>query len=177
MNFQIHKTATAIGNNRGTNIISQKNDDPNHFDPRYFGENRSYHQPKSFIINNIINNIDFLGENLRTYDVNIFNAGFRSKLESFPRRDFFSLFDKTQKEIKEIFDQLLLEKCGRDSTQFESEFSFIKDKYDLKKIDGKESFFTTKEYGLKLVFKKVNDYIALGPFDNKYFFLIRTNLN
>jgi len=175
MNFQIHETAKAIGNERGTNITSQDDDDPNHFDPRYFGKNRSYHQPKVHVINNIVKNLNFLGENLKTYDVNIVNAGFSSKVEAFPRKDFHNLFDKTPEEVKAIFDDLLKDKGGKDSTQFEADHPFVKTEEELKKVDGTSSFYTTKEYGLKLARKKVHDYLALGPFEDKYYFTLRTN--
>lgn len=175
MNFKIHETAKTIGNVRGTNITSQDDDDPNHFDPRYFGKNRSYHQPKAHVINNIVKNLDYLGENLKKYDVNITNAGFESKVESFPRKDFFNLFSKTPEEIKQLFDELMIEKGGKDSTQFEADYPFVKTEEQLKKVDGTSSFYTTKVYGLKLARKKVHDYLALGPFNDKYYLILRTN--
>lgn len=175
MNFKIHETAKAIGNVRGTNITSQDDDDPNHFDPRYFGKNRSYHQPKEHVINNIVKNLDFLGDNLQRYDVNIVNAGFGSKVESFPKKDFFRLFNETPEEIKAIFDKLMIEKGGKDSTQFEADYPFVKTEEDLNSVDGTCSFYTTKDYGLKLARKKVHNYLALGPFEEKYYFTLRTN--
>lgn len=175
MNFQIHETAKTIGNVRGTNITSQDDDDPNHFDPRYFGKNRSYHQPKVHVINNIVKNLDFLGENLKRFDVNITNAGFSSKVDSFPRKDFFSLFDKTPTEVKQMFDQLMIEKGEKDTTQFELEFPYIDTEESLKEVDGTTSFYTSKEYGLKLARKKVHEYLAVGPFEEKYYFLLRKN--
>ncbi len=173
MNFQIHETAKVIGNERGTNITSQDDDDPNHFDPRYFGKNRSYHQPKVHVINNIVRNLNFLGENMETYDVNIINAGFSSKIESFPRQDFFSLFDKTSEEIRKMFDDLMMDRGGKDTAQFETMFPFIENEEALKKVEGITSFYTTKDYGLILARKKVYDYLALGPFENKYYFILR----
>lgn len=174
MNFKIHGTAEIIGNVRGTNITSQHDDDPNHFDPRYFGKNRSYHQPKDYVISNIVKNLDFLGENLETYNVNIINAGFSSKVKSFPRKYFFTLFNKTSDEIKHMFDELMMEKIGNDSTQFERDYPYVKTDEELNEIDGTISFYTTKQYGLKLVRKKVHDYLALGPFNDKYYFILRT---
>jgi len=175
MDFKIHKTAKTIGNVRGTNITSQDDDDPNHFDPRYFGKNRSYHQPKVHVINNIVKNLDFLGDNLKKYDVNIINAGFNSKVESFPRKDFFNLFNKTPSERQQIFDQLMLKKGGRIVSQFETEFPYIENEDSLKEVDRISSFYTSKVYGLKLVRKKIHDYLPLGPFEDKYYFLIRKN--
>ena len=175
MNFKIHETAKTIGNVRGTNITSQDDDDPNHFDPRYFGKNRSYHQPKPHVLNNIVKNLDYLGENLEKYEVNITNAGFGSKVESFPRKDFFSLFNKTPDAIKEIFDELMIEKGEKGSAQFEAVYPFVKTEEELNLVDGISSFYTTKDYGLKIARKKVHNYLALGPFDEKYYFILRAN--
>jgi hypothetical protein len=175
MNFKMHRTAKTIGNVRGTNITSQDDDDPNHFDPRYFGKNRSYHQPKAHVLDNIVKNLDYLGENLGKYDVNITNAGFGSKVKSFPRKEFFSLFNKTSDEIKDIFDKLMMEKGGKNSAQFEAVYPFVKTKDELNLVDGLTSFYTTKDYGLKIVGNKVHAYLALGPFEEKYYFLLRSN--
>lgn len=175
MNFKIHETAKTIGNVRGTNITSQEDDDPNHFDPRYFGKNRSYHQPMAHVINNIVKNLDYLGENMKKYDVNVTNAGFGSKVKSFPRKDFLSLFHKTSAEIRQIFDELMMEKGGKDTNHFEADYPFVKTEEQLKQVEDTSSFYTTKDYGLKLVRKKVNDYLALGPFEDKYYYILRKN--
>ncbi|MFT4800377.1 MAG: hypothetical protein ACI93N_000135 [Flavobacteriaceae bacterium] len=173
MNFKIHETAKTIGNKRGTNITSQDDDDPNHFDPRYFGKNRSYHQPKVHVIDNILKNLNFLGANLKRYGVNIINAGFNSKVESFPKKDFYSFFDKSQNEIKEIFEELLIEKTGKRLSEFEYEYPMVISEEALKKNDIRSSFYTSKKLGVVLVRKKIHTYLPLGPFDNKYYFVLR----
>lgn len=173
MNFQIHQTAKPIGNVRGTDITSQDDDDPNHFDPRYFGKGRSYHQPKKHVIENIIKNLNFIGENQKKYNTNIINAGLNSKVYSFPKKDFLSFFNKTKDEVRQLFDELMIEKAGITSSEFESEFAFVEDENGLKAVDRKTSFYSTKDYGLKLISNKVYHYIALGPYDNKYYFILK----
>jgi hypothetical protein len=173
MNFKIHDTAKAIGNKRGTNITSQDDDDPNHFDPRYFGKNRSYHQPKVHVIDNILKNLNFLGKNMKLYAVNIINAGFNSKVESFPIKEFYSLFNKTENEIKEIFEELLKEKSGKSISDFESEFPLINEKNSLLQLKYVKSFYTCKRLGVELARKKIHDYLPLGPYDDKYYFVLR----
>lgn len=173
MNFKIHETAKSIGNKRGTNITSQNNDDPNHFDPRYFGKNRSYHQPKAYVIDNIINNLNHLGENLEKYNLRIINAGYGSKVESFPRKDFISLFNYTIEEKKLVFDELIESKSGKKTTSFEKDYPLIKTPEELIKIEGFSSFYTSEEFGIALVKQTVNNYIAMGPFEGKYYFALR----
>ena len=175
MNFKIHETAKTIGNERGTNITSQDDDDPNHFDPRYFGKNRSYHQPKAYVLDNIFKNLDFLGENSVKYDLKITNAGFGSKVDSFPRKDFLSLFNKTSDEIQNMFDELMIEKGGKDSAQFEAVFPFVKTEDELSLVDGASSFHTTKDFCLKIARNIVHNYLALGPFNEKYYLILRSN--
>ena len=61
MNYRIHKSAKLI-NSKGIDIQSQNNDDPNHFDPRYFGKGKKYHQPKKYVIENTIKDLSYIAD-------------------------------------------------------------------------------------------------------------------
>ena len=84
---------------------STEDNDPNHFDPRYFGKGRSYHHPRMeetfqrFEAGKMF--FDELG-------VKIYNAGDGGKLETYPRVNFDSLFKLSEKNRLKIF----LQSCG-----------------------------------------------------------------
>jgi hypothetical protein len=97
VNYRIHETAVA----EGSAIRSQADDDPNHFDPRYFGAGRRYHQPDANIVDNIRRAFALCAEEAERRGVRIFNAGIGGRLESFPRLEFRSLFVGTRDEAWE----------------------------------------------------------------------------
>lgn len=69
---------------------STGDDDPNHFDPRYFGAGRKYHAPfMDETRERYVRAAEFFGER----GVEIVNAGVGGELDVFPRVDFRGLFD------------------------------------------------------------------------------------
>ncbi|MBZ0198923.1 MAG: hypothetical protein K8H86_03580, partial [Ignavibacteriaceae bacterium] len=91
--------------NSKRNLTSIKDDDPNHFDPRYFGAGRAYHKPRmeeTFLrFEQAKNFFDKLG-------VEIFNAGIGGKLDSFPRVNFSDLFSILKRKKNTYFYNLVL---------------------------------------------------------------------
>ena len=82
MNYKVHTTAKKI--NSASEIVSTKNDDPNHFDPRYFGKGKKYHQPEKHVLDNIFNSLRFLRDYaINCEDFEIVNASIESKLDYF----------------------------------------------------------------------------------------------
>ncbi|MCX6168367.1 MAG: DUF115 domain-containing protein [Ignavibacteriales bacterium] len=79
------------------NLTSTQDDDPNHFDPRYFGAGRAYHQPRMEETFLRFEQAKIFFDNL---GVEVFNAGMGGKLEAFPRVKFFRfifLFGRAKK--------------------------------------------------------------------------------
>ena len=72
----------------GNTIISQE-DDCNHFDPRYFGHGKKWHDPK---LHNVLVSYKFCKLIYEHNGRRIFNATAGGKLEEFPRVLFESLF-------------------------------------------------------------------------------------
>lgn len=175
MNFKLHNTAQKISSGGGVDIISKFDDDPNHFDPRYFGKGRKYHQPENYVIQNILRFLQYTADNVISEEFQIINAGYGSKVEYFPKRDFLRFLDKKPEEIKRIFEELLISKCGKSLDQFETEYPFVKSAEAIDSMNSKASFYTYKELGVDQVKRRILDYIPLGPFDNKYYFIIRSN--
>ena len=168
MNFQLHKTAKYL-DSKSVDIVSEENDDPNHFDPRYFGKNRKYHQPEDFVVQSIIDNLDYLGQHMENFGLRIVNAGFDSKITSFPKGGFDSLFSFNDDEKEKLFSVLLLKDTGFNTIdQFEKEAEF----FDVRNVSDypKGNFYTATEQGLGLIKKAIFTHIPLGPYQNKYYF-------
>lgn len=174
MNYQIHKTATSL-NSYSVEIKSNKDDDPNHFDPRYFGKGRSYHQPKQFIIDNILNALDYLGINQKKYGTNIINAGYDSKVESFPKRNLLSLFSYSDSEKKQLFESLLSEHSKYSSIE---EFVEQNNEYtNSLSLDTfkEQDFYTSMEDAIIIYKIMIFTHLPLGPYNGKYYFIKRNN--
>jgi hypothetical protein len=73
----------------GVELTSAKDDDPNHFDPRYFGRNRKWHDPQPDMM---IRHYQFAKEALDAIGVKVYNATVGGKLEVFSRRRFEDFF-------------------------------------------------------------------------------------
>ncbi|MEE9910705.1 MAG: DUF115 domain-containing protein [Deltaproteobacteria bacterium] len=172
MNFQIHKTAKMI-REKGTDIVSLKDDDPNHFDPRYFGTNRKYHQPEEYVIKKIMNSLDYIGENAKRYDVNIMNAGYESKVESFPKTNFEALFSYSPGDKYKLFLECMVKNSKFTSLEeFEKNGTFIPDErgWNSELVH----FYVNEEDGIKLINKAIFTHIPLGPYNGRYYFIRRS---
>lgn len=72
----------------GLLLTSTADDDPNHFDPRYFGRNREWHNPQ---VEKMIEHHRWAKIALDRRGVEVFNATVGGKLEVYPRVDFDEL--------------------------------------------------------------------------------------
>ena len=72
----------------GVALTSEQDDDPNHFDPRYFGKDRKWHDPQPEMM---IRHYQYAKEALDAIGVKVWNATVGGQLEVFPRRPFESL--------------------------------------------------------------------------------------
>lgn len=165
MNYQKHRTAKNIALNKNE-IVSLKDDDPNHFDPRYFGRGRKYHQPEQKIIDNIFKSLYFLKEHIDSEEFQIVNAGLNSKVDYFKRVNIYETLGYTDDEIQALFTELLHDFNGGDITSFKSI-----NKEDIDKIDSLIKFKANKEIALKLIRSLAGVFIPLGPFNDQYYFI------
>jgi hypothetical protein len=172
MNYKIHETTIPLDNN-DSNVQANYNDDPNHFDPRYFGKGRKYHQPKKEVVNNILNSFDYASKILNSKSgISVINTNEQSKVESFEKVRYEKLFvineeEKFQK-FSRSFGSLLyfsnyldmINKCSlvsyEDALQTESMY-----------------FIMNKEEGARAIAKIISDYIPYGPYNDKYLFISR----
>jgi hypothetical protein len=70
-------------------LLSTENDDPNHFDPRYFGKGSKWHEP---YVERMIFHYQQAKRVCDSLGVNIYNATVGGYLEVFPRVDYTGLF-------------------------------------------------------------------------------------
>lgn len=75
----------------GYELTSTTDNDPNHFDPRYFGSGAKWHAPN---VDGMIYGYQRAKEVCDTRGIKVFNATIGGKLEVFPRISFGNLFRK-----------------------------------------------------------------------------------
>ncbi|RLA76452.1 MAG: hypothetical protein DRG78_18975 [Epsilonproteobacteria bacterium] len=75
----------------GHNILSTKDEDENHFDPRYFGAGKKWLDPK---LENVLTSYQFSKIKFERFNRKIYNATPGGKLNVFERVEFNSLFEK-----------------------------------------------------------------------------------
>lgn len=172
MNYKIHKNVEYFNKGNKSDILSKEDDDPNHFDPRYFGKGKKYHQPEDYILQNIMNNLRLFAEYSKEKGQKVFNAGYDSKVDFFPFKPLRLIFSKQQRIAK--FDQLVKEKTSfRNYKELEKKIERIElDNFDLSGLQ-KISFITNDEDGLKVVKKLITSHIILGPFEDQLIFIKR----
>ena len=151
---------------------SEKDDDPNHFDPRYFGKGTKYHHPR-------------LDETFKKWEeakiffekngVKIYNATIGGKLEIFERVNLKDVIGISDKEEMMLF----LKKF--DITEFIS--PNLSDYFPNATIIHSEQLFDNKSYqiitdtkiAIKLIPKVIFNYIPYGPVFDQYIFIKREN--
>jgi hypothetical protein len=171
MNFKIHDTAKEI-NGKQTDIVSEKDDDPNHFDPRYFGKNRKYHQPKDHVIAFIMKNLKYLSEVSERENMNIINAGIDSNVDYFPRKEFDDLFEYGEDEKTNLFNECFSGNTGYESVEeFKKQAKLLESKKQWR--EDLPDFYMTMDEGIELISKAVFSHLPLGPYDGHYFFVKR----
>lgn len=154
---------------------SEKDDDPNHFDPRYFGKGTKYHHPR---LEETFKKWEEAKEFFEQNGVKIYNATVGGKLEIFKRvnlKDVIGISDK---------EEMLLFLKKFDITKFIS--LNLTDYFpNALKINSEQSFdnntdqiITDTKTAVKLIPKIIFDYIPYGPIFDQYIFIKReSNLN
>ena len=142
-------------------------DDPNHFDPRYFQKGRKYHNPT------VVEMLEQFEKGKKFFEglgVKIINAGINGKLEIFPRVDFNSLFRFTQDQIIALLmNTEFLKSTEISFSQLESGKDVDEDTLNqYPKI-----FKTNATTGIKLIPKLIFEFVPVGPYMNNYFFIKR----
>ena len=174
MNYVIHESTKVLneivsGGKKTQQVQSQKDDDPNHFDPRYFGKGKVYHQPTQEVIDRIFDNLDYVAKEYEKDGVRIVNAGYNSKVKSFPKQDFYECLGYSDEKIDMIFEELVLSKG----------FGSLKEFLDMS-VEGDAGFDKKSEIvaipvtmAEEVVKNNILEYLPLGPYKSKVYFINR----
>lgn len=172
MSYSVHKTAKKI-NKKGIDIESEYNDDPNHFDPRYFGVGRKYHQPEKYVIDNAINDLEYIAKNVHGSDYKITNIGFDSKLSVFPKKAFYDIIKFTDEDNAKIFSELIYKVSY-------GIYNDVKELDEFKEIEYfdnnnllEESFRCTMQNATSIISIYIYTHIPIGPYKDMYYFIKR----
>jgi hypothetical protein len=169
MNYKVHTTAKTI---KQKNIQSQHDDDPNHFDPRYFGKGKKYHQPDGETLQYIMNSLKIMSEKFSGTETTIVNATYGGKVEFFPRKSLLEVLNYDNRYIEKKFENLLLSKTSL-SVGFK-ELAKLEPIEDLPDKYVNEDFLVVwsrdvTKFNNLLAFS----HIPFGPYRSKSFFIKR----
>ncbi len=161
--FESHKVKKL-----NTRDLVSEEDDPNHFDPRYFGKQKKYHfQPMDEMIEKFEKAKEFFSK----LGVKIFNAGVGGKLEVFERRNLNSVLAFSKEKQFDLFCDSINPNISKDRIRDLLNGREISSLDDVS--DSLEYFYTDSDFGLFLIPKVIFTYIPFGPFDDKYIFINR----
>ena len=166
MNYKLHMGVKNLGKSE---ITALQDDDPNHFDPRYFGKNRSYHQPDQEAVSNMLNSFELAAKVAKERGVAILNAGLDSAVTCFKKVDFYSLFNFDEKEIFRLFFECL----GMNSnyTSISSAFPQITEIKDISEWDNsKKEIMVNEDLAKRIIKDKIFKYIPYGPIKGMFIF-------
>lgn len=152
-------------------IESNEDDDTNHFDPRYFGKGRVYHQPDSYVVEQIFKNMDTVYKYTRNSSVKIVNVGYDSKVEVFEKKDFIEALDYSEEKIRQIFEALVITFNYKTLDHFLQSVNYCKDVNEWD--ENKDINALTTAEATKMIKSKIFDTIPIGPFEGKIFFINR----
>lgn len=95
--YHVPKTVTSDSGDATSDgaLVSTADDDPNHFDPSYFGKGRKWHDPRP---EKMIEHYQHAKVALSGSGVQVFNATVGGALEVFPRVDYDGLFALPRKK-------------------------------------------------------------------------------
>ena len=170
MNYKIHST---VESKEGTTIKAKYDDDPNHFDPRYFGSNRSYHQPDKLALSSMFNAFEIASIYSKQNGVKIINAGYNSAVTSFPKIEFKSLFNYSYREKLNLF--LTSIGCVGSFYSLKEALPNIIEIFDVSEwVDDYEYILVDEILAQDLIKKKIFTHIPFGPYEKKYVFKKRS---
>jgi hypothetical protein len=169
LNYEDHKSVKKENKRDWT---SQKDDDPNHFDPRYFGKGTKYHHPR---LDETFKKWEEAKIFFDKIEVKIYNATVGGKLEVFPRVNLTDVLNLTEKEEMLLF----LSKFNMSeykTTQLIDYFPQAEIAVDGSKIvSDKAQIIANTDTAIKNMPDLIFKYIPYGPIFNQYIFIKRGN--
>lgn len=138
-------------------------EDVNHFDPRYFGKGRSYHNPG---VEEMLEKFAACKHFFDKRGVSIYNAGYGGKLEIFPRVCFEDILNISDSKREKMFMQAI------QNVRPEVNLSDIKELYEVtENVDC--DFKIPTDRGVEFLKRYIFTHIPFGPYWGFYYFLKR----
>ncbi len=166
LDYKEHKTV--VKHTRG-DWTAVKDDDPSHFDPRYFGAGAKYHEPSPHKV--LVSGFESSKELLDRKNIRVMNAGIGGLVETFPRVDFRSLFNYEEDvELEMLLDAIhpALRRDAREALKGNKVIT-IHDDWDEKR----PFTVTSAHLGEQLISEVIFTHIPYGPFRDRYLFIRR----
>lgn len=168
MNYVIHKDVEKL--DKDTHIKSKADDDPNHFDPRYFGKGKEYHQPVQETMDIMMGALKDISDYAKENGYHIYNATVGGMVECFTRVDIYNVLK--DKDQEKMFDSLLTSKTGMRLSSVDMELTT-----SFEDFNGDKDVSVVNESEIELYIKKyINDYLPLGPYNGKYLLIKRNKV-
>lgn len=150
------------------NWKSNKNDDSNHFDPRYDGKGFNFRNPTLEDMLNYCNKGKVFFDQL---DVKIYNATYGGNLDAYTRINFESLFKFSESEKEKLFlDMVYPDKKFKSFDEILNNVVILKEP-EIR--DVKYDFCVGTEILNDILPKYIDSHIPFGPFNSYYIFKYR----
>jgi len=167
-NYVIHETATPT---TGIRVESQHDDDPNHFDPRYFGKGRTYHQPVEATRLRMTRAFTRVRDIAAERGIVIKNAGAGGQLEIFDRVDLHSLFAFSRDQEYKLLAESVSDACRPEKLRTYMEDGRVEQDLAPDISDG--VLLVEREVGKKWIPRLITRYVPFGPIRGRYLFVRR----
>ncbi len=151
-------------------VTGTSDDDPNHFDPRYFGAGSKYHVPRlEETLLKYRGAADFFSKR----GTKVYNAGVGGKLDVFPRVRFETLFPLDRRDEVRLALSVVGIEADADSLA-----RAVPDATPATSIEdfGARTVITSATVGASLVAQVIVDYLPIGPVQDELLFVRRSVL-
>ena len=166
LDYKEHKT---VVKDTKADWTATKDDDPSHFDPRYFGAGAKYHEPSPFKV--LVSGFENDKEILDKKGIRVMNAGIGGLVETFPRVDFRSLFNYEDAVELEMLLSAIPPALRRDARE-----ALKGDKVITVHDDWNEKrpfTVTSTHLGEQLIPEVIMTHTPYGPFRKRHLFIRR----
>ncbi|MCD8740526.1 DUF115 domain-containing protein [Mucilaginibacter roseus] len=146
--------------------VGKKDDDPNHFDPRYDGKGMAYRNPT---VEDMIENFKAGRQFFDKHGKKIYNASFGGVMEEYPRANLYNVLGLSEEEQFRLFVDMVLP--GNTFKTFDEAFAgyvtlVSADEFTTETGD----FICSADIAPAMINKAVFTHIPFGPYQDKYVF-------
>ncbi len=166
MDYQDHKGAAKLNARDWT---ATRDDDPNHFDPRYFGAGRRYHHPR---MDETLAKFEEAQTFFDQRGVHIRNAGVGGRLEVFPRVELRQLISMSpERELELLLAPTGLSGGGATLREWVPEAVSLASSEEW--TSSVSQAILPLDEAVRVIPNAVFTHLAIGPFGGEYLFVPR----